>query len=192
MDVEPSTNMESNCATIELVDGIMFLHDSMITYADDIDLTSSYSTSIPIYGSEQGCIVWQIKSNNPMLKNEIDHLQYHLGLFWKCTESTDGQSVKNTIAYVFTSEEAIVPEETQFLRIMTHMDATLLRADSNKYTYTLPSGERFGITIEISDDFATNIYIKLYQESDLVRNGNANSFTSLDDMLLHLLKRPYG
>ncbi|KAI8056067.1 hypothetical protein BDF22DRAFT_673644 [Syncephalis plumigaleata] len=110
--------------------GIIFLEET-ISYADDIDVRHSN------YNSKQGCVVWGSHKTFP----------YYLGLFWKYIKASNNQLVKSTIAY-----ERQYSNKAQFSRIMGYMDAVLSHANDNKYTYTLPTGERFGITIEISDD----------------------------------------
>jgi hypothetical protein len=95
--------------------------------------------------------------------------------------------------YVFASDEAISLEETQLSNIMTYMKMALPpENDNNKYIYALLTGERFGISIELSDSSEKNLCIKLYQENDLIRDNNANSFSLLENRVLDLSKHPYG
>lgn len=211
MTVEPPTNVESNRATIELVNGIVCMDDHKSKYADNINLSFNHSTIIPIDNCKKGCILWEIKSDNDSIEYEVEHMQhylnsfwkvksnttstaneieyacYYLGLFWKCTEPADGHPTKNTIAYVFTSEKKIIPNKKQLSRIITYIDAALSCANDDKYTYTLPNGKRFGISIKIPDNCATNLCVQLYQENALIHDGIVNNFSSLDGVVLQLL-----
>ncbi|KAI8055547.1 hypothetical protein BDF22DRAFT_388978 [Syncephalis plumigaleata] len=57
-DVEHTTmddddDVVSNNIAVELIDGIMFLEGNIISYANDIDLSSKYLADIPIYNSNK-------------------------------------------------------------------------------------------------------------------------------------------
>ncbi|KAI8055498.1 hypothetical protein BDF22DRAFT_386580 [Syncephalis plumigaleata] len=196
-DVEHTTtddddDVVSNNIAVELIEGTMFLEGNTISYADDIDLSSKYLVTIPIYNSKQGCVVWEIHLSDINTEYGIEHMQHYLGLYWKYTRSTDGQLVKNIAVYAFISDQIIIPDKTQFTDIMEYMESASLPTNNNKYMYTLPTGECFGISIDMPDDPTAKIGVRLYQKGYLARNDNARRFSKLESMILNLSKHPYG
>ncbi|KAI8048130.1 hypothetical protein BDF22DRAFT_291246 [Syncephalis plumigaleata] len=193
-DVEHTTDGDaiSNNIAVELIDGIMFLEGNMISYANDIDLSSKYLADIPIYNSKQGCIVWEISLSDTSPKYDQEYMEHYLGLYWKYTKSTDDQLVKNIAVYAFTSDQILMANEIQFSRIITVMESAASFVNNDRYMYTLPTGECFGISIDMPDDPTAKIGVCLYQKDDLIRNDNVKGFSELEGMTLNLSKHPYG